>query len=141
MTKKKVVKFFLENRRELFQDFCLKIYFPKIFAPPIFVTKNFCPPIFMTSLRPWLSANTNERIATKAGNDRQERLQGQRTERRLRQPADHYLIRHSIVARPLQYSSTTNAVKSLEPNLHRPDAPTLTTSFSDEGTDSAAKIR
>ena len=43
MTKKKVVRNFGENRRELFKIFCFKINFPKIFAPSI----------FMTSLRQW----------------------------------------------------------------------------------------
>ena len=44
MTKKKVVRIFLENWRELFEDFFLKIYFQKFFAPPIFVTQIFAPP-------------------------------------------------------------------------------------------------
>src|SRR6218665_39486 len=60
MTKKKVVRNFGENRRELFKIFCLKINLPKSFppnicdlnfCPPIFVTQIFAPSIFMTSLR------------------------------------------------------------------------------------------
>src|SRR6218665_3092495 len=41
MTKKKVIRNFGENRRELFKSFCLKINFPKMFALPIFVTQIF----------------------------------------------------------------------------------------------------
>ena len=44
MTKKKLVRNFGKNRRELLKIFCLKINFPKIFAPPIFVTQIFAPP-------------------------------------------------------------------------------------------------
>ena len=51
--KKKVVRNFGEDRRELFKIFCLKINFPKIFAAPNICDPNFCPPIFMTSLRRW----------------------------------------------------------------------------------------
>src|SRR6218665_1403522 len=51
--KKKFVRNFSENRRELFKIFCVKIYFPKIFCPPNICDPNFCPPIFMTSLRRW----------------------------------------------------------------------------------------
>ena len=42
MTKKKVVRIFFRELKGTFKDFFLKIYFQKIFAPPI----------FMTSLRP-----------------------------------------------------------------------------------------
>src|SRR6218665_2361851 len=53
MTKKKGRQNFFRELKGTFKDFFLKIYFQKIFAPPIFVTQiNFCPPIFMTSLRP-----------------------------------------------------------------------------------------
>ena len=51
MTKKKVVRNFGENRRQLFQDFLSENKFPKIFCPPNICDPNFCPPIFMTSLR------------------------------------------------------------------------------------------
>src|SRR6218665_2544648 len=51
MTKKKVVRNFGENRRELFQDFLSENKFAQNFCPPIFVTQIFAPPIFMTSLR------------------------------------------------------------------------------------------
>src|SRR6218665_2399921 len=52
MTKKKSRQNFFRELKETFKDFFLKIYFQKIFAPPIFVTQIFAPPIFMTSLRP-----------------------------------------------------------------------------------------
>src|SRR6218665_2878933 len=41
---------FVENRRELFKIFCLKVNLPKIFAPPTFVTQIFVPPIFVTQI-------------------------------------------------------------------------------------------
>src|SRR6218665_2954950 len=52
MTKKKKGQNFFRELKG--KDFFLKIYFPKIFAPPIFVTQIFAPPIFVTSLRPCL---------------------------------------------------------------------------------------
>src|SRR6218665_3940198 len=55
MTKKKRKRrqnFFRELKGTFIKDFFLKIYFQKIFAPPMFVTQIFAPPIFMTSLRP-----------------------------------------------------------------------------------------
>src|SRR6218665_3648366 len=59
MTKKKGRQNFFRELKGTFKDFFLKIYFQKIFAPPIFVTKIFAPPIFMTSLRPWWSQGRN----------------------------------------------------------------------------------
>src|SRR6218665_3425755 len=50
--KEKDVRIFFREFKGTFEDFFLKIYFQKIFAPPIFVTQIFAPPIFMTSLRP-----------------------------------------------------------------------------------------
>src|SRR6218665_1593131 len=50
MTKKKVIRNFSENRRELFKIFLSENKFPPNFSPPIFVTHILAPPIFMTSL-------------------------------------------------------------------------------------------
>src|SRR6218665_3717808 len=46
--KKKVVRNFGENIRELFQDFLPENKFAQNFCPPIFVTQIFAPPIFVT---------------------------------------------------------------------------------------------
>src|SRR6218665_3869255 len=54
MTKKKDVRNFGENRREIFQDFFSENIFSKNFCPPNICDPNFCPPIFITSLRRWI---------------------------------------------------------------------------------------
>ena len=43
MTKKKVVRNFWENRRELFQDFLSENKFAQNFCPPNICDPNFCP--------------------------------------------------------------------------------------------------
>src|SRR6218665_2281374 len=58
--KKKVVRIFFRELKGTFKDFFLKIYFQKIFDPPIFVTQIFAPPNIYDKSTPLPTCTTNK---------------------------------------------------------------------------------